>query len=199
MFKRKNVLGILNHMDFAIGGASGLLEVLVTHPFDSYKTHAQVKTSVPWRPFAGVVPRLVGVVPMRVLFWGTLGSMKEYHPLLAGAATGTLQTLVDAPIENKKISTIMQTTFKPYRGMLPHCARNVGFACAVAATFPLGYGPLGAMVGTTLTHPFDTLKTAEQSGLPRRALWSGLVPRTAQAVVAISVGQAVHYIARHFA
>ena len=130
-------------MDFIIGGVSGLVEVMITHPFDTYKTHAQVKSSSPWRPFAGLTPRLAGVVPMRIIFYGTMGSMRDtYHPALAGIATGTLQTLVDAPIENKKISNILGTRFSPYRGMLPHCGRNIGFAVASPQPFHTAWDQL---------------------------------------------------------
>ena len=181
-------------MEFAAGGLSGLVEVFITHPVDSWKTHSQVvRSGGKWRPFAGIGPRLAGVVPMRVLFWGSMMTLGDHmHPMAAGAITGALQTCIDAPIENAKIGKMLGVPTAHFRGFLPHCARNVGFAAAVAASLPLGLGPLGAVVGTVLTHPLDTLKTSAQSGLARRSLMSGMLPRTTQAVVAIAVGQTVH-------
>ena len=180
-------------MDILLGGFSGLVEVCITHPFDTYKTHAQVNSTLPWKPYAGVGPRLLGVVPMRTLFWSSMMALKDQPPLLAGTIIGTLQTIVDAPVENAKIASMLQVKTSPFRGFVPHCARNVGFACAVAATFTHGFAPLGAFVGTILTHPLDTIKTGAQSGLVRSSIWSGVVPRTTQAVVAMSVGQVIYY------
>lgn len=184
-------------MDFLFGGFSGLVEVAISHPFDTYKTRAQVSSTAPFKPYAGVTPRLLGVVPMRILFWGSMGTLKDQHPLVAGGITGTLQTLVDAPIENAKIRGMLGVSTTPFRGFLPHCARNIGFACAIAASFPYGLAPLGAVVGTIATHPLDTIKTGVQSGLMRGSVWSGLVPRMAQSVVAMSVGQVLHYVWHH--
>ena len=184
-------------MEFLVGGFSGLVEVAVTHPFDSYKTHAQVKSDLRWRPYAGVVPRLVGVVPMRVVFWGSFGTLMHHdvHPVTAGALTGALQTLVDAPIENAKMTRMFDVTTSLYRGFLPHCARNVGFAACMGACFPYDLGALGAALGVVATHPLDTWKTAAQSGLPPRPVWSGLGPRLLQSVVAMGIGQGVYRMA----
>jgi len=180
-------------MDFFLGGLSGLVEVGITHPFDTYKTRAQVNSSMPWKPYAGVVPRLLGVVPMRILFWGSIGSMKDENPILTGAVTGTIQTLLDAPIENAKIGSVLHVETRPFRGFIPHCARNIGFACCVASTFAYGFAPLGALLGTILTHPLDTIKTGVQSGLKRSSVWTGVIPRTTQSVVAMTVGQLIYY------
>ena len=128
-------------MDFFKWGAlSGIIEVAVTHPMDVFKTRTHIKGhNGPFRPYAGVVPRLVGVVPMRCLFWGTmLGAEKKFGILQSSAMAGIAQTMIDVPVENMKIRKIMGTQRPIYSGFVANCARNVGFAMCIGAssTFP---------------------------------------------------------------
>ena len=71
---------------FLAGGLSGLVEVLVTHPIDYLKIKKQeykqmgkefnVLSVKPYKLYTGLVPRLIGVAPMRVIFWGTQDSTR---------------------------------------------------------------------------------------------------------------------------
>ena len=182
----------MNYKPYVVGGLTGLLEIGITHPMDVHKTKRQViTTNVSRSMFAGIAPRLIGIIPMRVLFWGVQEDMRKrrFHPVMAGASAGLVQTLIDAPVDNHKIARITQTTPRWFRGFGVHALRNMGFASCVAACMPFYLGPIGAVGGVVLTHPLDTLKTSIQSGLPRQGWWCGLLPRTMQAFVAVTVGQ----------
>lgn len=104
--------------------------------------------------YRGYLPRVLGVIPMRSMFWGAQSTTYSYlHPhianenirvTLAGIAGGTAQTLVDNPIEVIKTRQItsshMQSKsmipipFKPnssnlprFPGFIPTLSRNIGF------------------------------------------------------------------------
>ena len=181
---------------FQWGALSGLLEVGITHPMDVFKTRMHVKgVSTPFSPYAGLLPRLVGVVPMRCLFWGTMfAGEKKFGITGSSALAGVAQTMIDVPVENMKIRKIMGTCKPIYTGFLPNCARNVGFALCIGMTLDTP-APNGILLGTTagiiLTQPFDVYKTSLQSGLPRRSLITGIGPRFVQAMSAVAIGRFV--------
>lgn len=112
-----------------IGGAvSGLCEVSITHPVDVMKT--RVQSGMSWIParseglrayYKGFVPRIGGVVPMRLTFWGVQGSVDNFYRRRSGVYggnewwkrtgvvgfwSGFAQTLIDCPIENRKTRLI---------------------------------------------------------------------------------------------
>ena len=187
----------MNLKPYIVGAVTGITEVFVTHPIDVAKTKSQVKHNMSAHPFRGMLPRLVGIIPMRTLFWGVQYDLykRGYHPILAGAAAGLAQTLVDAPIENMKVSRIFGRTPDYFKGFPVHSLRNIGFAVSVACFTPYYLAPVGAILGTVLTPPLDTLKTSIQSGYPRRSMWAGLFPRTLQAVAAMAIGQILFVVA----
>ena len=59
--------------------------------------------------YAGFIPRIVGVVPMRFVFWGVQDSMNSYlkhyrlnrinKSLLIGITAASFQTIIDNPID----------------------------------------------------------------------------------------------------
>ena len=184
-------------MDFFKWGAlSGIIEVGITHPIDVLKTRSHVKgCNRPFLPYAGVLPRLAGVVPMRCVFWGTmLGAEKKLGILQSSAVAGFAQTMIDVPIENMKIRKIMGTHRPIYSGFFANCGRNIGFAMCIGASIhiPAPYGVfLGTTAGVLLTQPLDVLKTAAQTGLPRQSLLSGMWPRYTQAMAAMVIGRTI--------
>jgi len=215
------------------GGVAGVCEVAFTHPLDVCKTRLQAGIPLKFdirSLYAGAVPRLTGVVPMRMVFWGSTFWLNAHLPiederrraLTAGALAGSAQTLIDGPIEVLKIRQIAgaevgaaaaasatQATVRVgmFTGFGATLVRNVGFCMcltlgtfAAPATLPAAVGPgLGALVGTIVTQPIDTIKTLQQSGqkVPRlsdmstRFLFSGLGHRAGQGVVAMVIGAAV--------
>lgn len=85
---------------------SGLTEVSITHPIDVWKINYQLQKPTTFKTcYEGFLPRIVGVVPMRLLFWTSrdagyeLFKESKYKHFLAGAFTGTIQTTMDHPVE----------------------------------------------------------------------------------------------------
>jgi len=190
---------------YIAGATSGVIEVLLTHPIDFVKTkqqeYAQRQLSFSGREFyariykgnilnfyTGLIPRILGVAPMRLVFWGVQGSTKEYleannikskwNFLIVGAVGGMAQTIVDNPIELIKISHMTGSKISlkaliKYKGIEPTLYRNVGFASVISyacfnvprsesnvSTFLSSAG--AGLVGSILTQPFDYCKTLKQ-------------------------------------
>lgn len=168
---------------------SGVIEVLATHPLDYMKTVMQkcdvnqrnaLMSEFYQKPYKGVSSRLVGIVPMRVLFWNSITYFKElgYSPVLAGMATAIVQTTVDYPIEQIKTQAMLKNNtniLMAFRqpSILQGCScnlgRNMGFAVALNLAIDghdgsYYHGALGGFLGAVLTHPLDSLKTWYQSG-----------------------------------
>lgn len=194
---------------YIAGAVSGIIEVLCTHPLDFIKTkqqeYAQKELVVSGREFysqiskgnflnfyTGLIPRVLGVAPMRLIFWGVQGSMKEYldkhniaskwNFLAVGTAGGMAQTVVDNPIELIKISHMTGTRISlkalvAYKGLEPALYRNVGFATVISyACFNVPRSDsnlhtfltsaVAGLVGSVLTQPFDYCKTLKQRKEP---------------------------------
>lgn len=88
-----------------------ILEVVYTHPIDVIKTHQQNKVSfsVNMSLLKGIVPRTIGIIPIRTSFWSGLHISRTLHikdSLCKALFVSTLQTLIDTPIENMKIAHI---------------------------------------------------------------------------------------------
>ena len=113
------------------------------------------------------------------------------HPITTGMIAGSAKTIVDCPVENFKTAKVLGTKAKPFRGLFVHTLRNIGFAISVAAGLQYDMAPIGAVLGCIVTQPLDSIKTRIQSGLVQRSVFAGLVPRTAQAFIAMSIGQAM--------
>lgn len=189
----------MNHYrDFIAGGISGVSEVTLTHWIDNIKTKIQdaninnkkfemrhIKIN---QLYQGYLPRLIGIIPMRLVFWGSqsvantyckeIGIPKSYKLLLAGGICGLVQTTIDNPIEVMKIRMITgsknQSFWKVnyYRGFIPTGFRNVIFA----SFFNLGVnyydtndhykrflqGAGYGIIASMISHPFDVAKTAVQ-------------------------------------
>ena len=183
------------------GCISGLCEVLVTHPLDVIKTKTQFhnitrhvfvplyfyKHTVKF--YKGITPRLIGVIPMRTVFWSTIETtnfvLKDSHIddfqrlFTAGLLGGMAQSIIDIPTENVKIQNITKNNFdlkniSYYRAGCITASRNVGFA--VTLNLCLHYNNdhsskkvdflragFGAVVGSVLTQPLDYIKTQIQS------------------------------------
>jgi len=166
---------------------SSIVEVCFTQPLDVIKTHRQTGKHMIYtfkNMYAGFVPRAIGNIPSRTIFLYSQqyfasafshGPISDYKILAVPICSGLCQTIVDTPVEILKINKIMnrKETFI-YRGFIPHSARNITFL------FPVYYlrknfgsdsvvnnslcGAAGGLIGSYMSHPFDTLKTMVQSG-----------------------------------
>ena len=171
---------------------SGVIEVGATHPLDYLKTLLQkngnkvnvqeIKESMK-TPYKGVGSRLIGVVPMRILFWNSLDYFKTKgcNPIIAGFYTSIIQTSIDYPIEQIKTQQMIQNNYqktnffsyfkdvKFYPSVMSHLGRNAGFAVIMNQIIQkkpdsMYYGAIGGFVASLVTHPFDTLKTWYMTG-----------------------------------
>ena len=165
---------------------SGVLEIIATHPLDYGKTLLQSNTkNITFKefisnPYKGFGSRIIGIVPMRILFWNSINYFKEigYNPILAGLCTAVVQTSVDYPIEQIKIQrmihnnhSILAAFTQPnlLKGYTLTLSRNIGFAvllncCIDGHDGSYYHGALGGFIGSVITHPIDSLKTWYQAG-----------------------------------
>jgi hypothetical protein len=189
---------------FIVAPLSGIVEVTTGHPLDTLKTKIQ-ELSLKEKPssirhavadiykakgfigfYGGYTPRVIGIMPMRLVYWGTMRTMNEYvnspacaslpkfaKMVLPGIVTGTVQTLVDNPIEVLKIRMMTGasgTSFNTLsKGFAPTTIRNIVFAVPVAltvATFGKDNaflaGAAGGLIGSVLSQPLDVIKTEMQ-------------------------------------
>jgi len=135
------------------GVLAGIVEVLVTHPIDNYKTLRQFNAyNGTFNKFNfktmynGLFTRIYGIAPMRLIFWCTQDFGEKYFDkysykyAMSGALAGSFQTVVDYPIEQIKIrrmiykdsySDIIKDLIKSNNissGFGVTFLRNVGFA-----------------------------------------------------------------------
>lgn len=180
-----------------LGGAiSGIFEISVTHPIDVLKIRTQ--SGLKWpnstkKFYRGYFPRLIGVIPMRLSYWGVQGTVDNFYDKNAvwwkrggviGAWTGSAQTLLDCPIENRKTYLITadevgrskDRKLIEYRGFVPNLYRNVIFCSVFFGSLQyynslkreedkierLGASMLGASVACLVSQPFDCIKTQKQ-------------------------------------
>ena len=88
---------------------SAITEVIATHPIDYTKTVLQKNNVVNFRdiiktPYKGLSPRLVGIVPMRMVFWNSIDYFhnRGFNSCMAKVLTSIIQTTIDFPIEQAK-------------------------------------------------------------------------------------------------
>ena len=149
---------------------SSLIEVIITHPIDVYKTHLQLGKPTHFNTiYNGFMQRATGNIPSRTIFLISSDYMKSLHinQYIIPTLSGFVQTLVDTPVENMKIRAInLHKNISYYRGFIPHSGRNIIFMNAVLYmkdTYGTQYGGLGGALGSYISHPLDTIKTKMQS------------------------------------
>lgn len=178
---------------------SAIVEVSVTHPLDRIKTGMQEATLKQYKSnkflyitkkiytndkfYRGFYPRLLGIIPMRTVYWNTMNYTRKitenrssYIKYMApGIVAGFTQTLVDCPIEIYKINMMTKLPNKlvnflnPYQGFIACVSRNMLFAIPVSIgtikygkDYPFLSGFIGGMIGSIISHPFDVIKTEKQ-------------------------------------
>ena len=196
------------YLNFISGGIAGLVEVSCLHPIDFIKTKMQesvlktknykinnianniYKNNGINGFYRGFVPRLFCIVPMRVLYWGVQNNTNEYlktynikksnRLILSGTFAGTVQTIIDNPIENikikmmtnKRLSIFQIMKESKYPGFLITSLRNAGFAICVNVAINYNddknpkniflLGATGGFLGSVITQPLDFIKTELQ-------------------------------------
>ena len=172
---------------------SAIVEVIATHPIDYIKTekqkdrHFTFKNKKPFDFYTGITPRLLGVIPMRCLFWSSQSSINNYlkinniehklNFLYIGTGCACTQTLIDSPIENIKMKLLAGEKVKPKhllncKGFAPNLYRNMVFA-SIFSYFSYSekirntketflFSLIGGLSGSILSQPLDYVKTIKQ-------------------------------------
>lgn len=189
---------------YVSGGLSGLVEITIIHPLEYFKTIKQ-NNNLSFNNFLkkyskdgikslykGYLPRALGIIPMRTVFWGTIYTSekylqskninKKYIYFISGGLSGSVQTLIDCPIESLK-TRMMTSNIKSFtitfNGFLPNLIRNVGFGAIfnykknnmkknyknkkIGFKDNLIIGSLSGILASLITQPFDYIKTIIQS------------------------------------
>lgn len=203
---------------FISGGISGIIEVICTHPIDLVKTQLQAASQknivikypikyfykkyklygIPYL-YAGFVPRIIGIVPMRLIFWGVQGTSNEYlkkydlynsqRLILSGLIGGTAQTMIDNPIETIKIrqmtknnSQFILSKNNIFSGFGPTLFRNTLFASTLNYIVNISpsdnyiihflQGAIGGFIASIITQPLDYIKTEKQRFTNPRSIYN---------------------------
>jgi len=224
------------YREFISGGLSGVTEVVTTHWIDNLKTRIQEtnldsKKHLTMKDFNyrnlywGFYPRLFGIIPMRTVFWSSqkisndylkqFSFNNNYKYLIAGVFSGSMQTLIDNPIEAMKINLITNQNKKVkiniLKGFTPTLLRNSIF-CGMfnlivknrEKDHKLLSGGIGGVVASIVSHPFDVVKTEMQKSgsltvnslefvkdnLAKnpKIFLSGMIPRTILSLATMSIG-----------
>ena len=183
---------------------SSVLEVIYTHPIDVIKTHQQNSNSFTFNRglFRGITTRVVGIVPIRTSFWAgqhisdTLGIV---NPLPKSLLVGMMQTSIDTPVENIKMTQIYNfKKYSLYKGIIPHYMRNSLFLYTFIKSNEwfdnkAVAGGVGGFIGSIITHPFDSYKTLVQSNKKvhftnYRQMFNGLGARCSICSISMTIG-----------
>lgn len=144
-------MNINDYKKYISGGLSGIIEVSLTHPLDYIKTKKQEYTQREITNnnfykyllkenkvnlYRGIFPRIVGVIPMRFVFWGVQDNSYQYFNqynyskfycgVFAGITGGGCQTLIDNLIEMFKIKTMTNQKIN-----MSDLIQNKGFFCDI--------------------------------------------------------------------
>lgn len=167
---------------------SSITEVIITQPIDVIKTLKQNRIIPTYNIktlYKGFTPRLYGNIPSLSMFLfsqsyldSKLNMDKPYNKLLLPLIAGCSQTLIDNPIEVIKINKIMGIkNLNLLKGFVPHYFKNSILIGSVYhsrkyaennlhssySNFNGIIGAAGGLIGTYMSHPFDTIKTLQQS------------------------------------
>lgn len=188
-------------------GISSIIEVVTTHPLDYAKTLKQnnsfsVKHFIR-NPYEGIYSRIIGIIPLRIVYWNSINyfSNKGFNSINTGLLTSFFQTMIDYPMEQKKINMMLSSKvyFNPI-GYSMLLARNsifaVAFTCSINMIDDNRYnGAVGGLLGSILSHPIDSLKTYYQVGNNRwpkhwklNNYMNGLFYRCGVSIIGMNVG-----------
>ena len=186
---------------------SSIIEVVTTHPLDYAKTLKQnnsfsVKHFIR-NPYEGIYSRIIGIIPLRIVYWNSINyfSNKGFNSINTGLLTSFFQTMIDYPMEQKKINMMLSSKvyFNPI-GYSMLLARNsifaVAFTCSINMIDDNRYnGAVGGLLGSILSHPIDSLKTYYQVGNNRwpkhwklNNYMNGLFYRCGVSIIGMNVG-----------
>jgi solute carrier family 25 carnitine/acylcarnitine transporter 20/29 len=102
---------------FAFGALSGMTGVLISHPFDTIKTHIQNNKSINYNfknLYRGITPPLCGVGLEKALVFGSYELANKYfnNVFISGLTAGLTASLIVTPYERLKILIQMNNSHK---------------------------------------------------------------------------------------
>jgi hypothetical protein len=140
--------------------------------------------------YRGLIPKLLGIFPMRLVFWGTQDitneSLKKYNItdkkrlILSGIFAGTTQTIIDNPIDILKIRSMTSRNINPILILKNDFFKGLGPTLAINTIFTsiINYGTniypsdnyfiyflksaSSGFVASIITQPIDYIKTEQQ-------------------------------------
>lgn len=186
---------------------SGVIETTITHPIDYIKTMKQSNKSIYFKNiYNGYGSKLIGVVPMRMLFWTSKEYFQKkyyfdkYKNIKTGFMVAMFQTTIDFPVEQIKINKMIKNTRPSYSlGYLSLLSRNIIFASVAFSVLDFNnsiYSPFVAgFIASLTSHPFDTLKTHYQTKKTidwnKIKFFSGVEQRCLISFLGIGIGYSV--------
>jgi hypothetical protein len=158
------------------GVASGTVQTLVGHPFDTLKVWKQrnIKPNIN-HLFRGIqYPLLTGtfVTSGQFSLYNWFNKYSE-SDVVCGAFSGIFSGLVSAPIDKHKISAQTNGNYKPRYGLISCWLREIPSSAIYFGSYSysrennIDVLPSGAIAGASswlITYPFDIIKTQVQSG-----------------------------------
>lgn len=190
------------------GAASGLVEVAISYPMDVFKVRLQdyaarpTTTSVwstitnkPSLLYRGAAARFLGIIPVRMFYWGGQSITTDYlnshysmYPqwlryIGGGIVGGMAQSIVDNPVEVIKtrrmmglpvsMKIIQQEGFIGSRYTIPRnilfaipTSIGLGLADSERPIYNFGLVAAGGVAGSIISQPLDYYKTQTQLGFP---------------------------------
>jgi len=185
--------------NFLIAPISGIIEVTTSHPLDRIKTKMQEMILQKRTPsvvgatkeiyqttgmkgyYSGYVARVLGIMPMRLVYWESMrhmnkrveGQSRAVQIFVPGIVVGCAQSLIDNPIEVLKVRQMTgesKTAISNItKGFFPTLYRNIIFSIAVSFSvkafgdeYPFAAGAVGGFIGSVISQPLDVVKTEMQ-------------------------------------
>ena len=205
------------------GIISSFSEIIVTHPIDNIKTQYQysklknIKFTLDKHIYRGLKPKIIGVVPMRTIYWLSYdyAVMHNFNYIITGLFVGINQTIIDYPIEVKKIKKITQHTYKinHKKALTAHIGRNTSY-CFLFSLINnklknkvnnFYIGAISGFVSASLTQPLDYIKTIAQSQpdiklkyIQLNKIFTGFFGRNIVCLLSMGIGFSIFEISKKY-
>ena len=200
--------------EYIIGGAVGLAQIIVGHPFDTIKTIIQTNNKIKInykipRLYNGLAYPLIGSILTNSIVFGL---NKELYKTtsnywVSGFFTGMISSIIINPIDVYKIreQTLTNNRVNLFRGLPVTCLReSIAFSIYFGSYFNLKKNDISPSISGGIsgwlcwlcTYPIDVIKTRLQinssltivKAYKQGALWRGFKICTARSILINSVG-----------
>jgi len=200
---------------FLAGSISGFFQILVGHPFDTFKIWLQTgeKNRKIGYLYNGIKYPLYSNCLVNSVLFGTSYSLEKHisNPFVSGFFTGVATSFICCPVELFKIReqchlSIPKSISQWYRGYNVTLLRESISCSLYIGVYDYCYqrekyssfvsGGIAGVSSWLFTHPIDTIKTRIQrgqintisEGLHSKDLWKGLSVNILRALIVNSIG-----------